>query len=91
MSSRQPSIAHSASAGFAAAYAALRFVLVAHYTRARQIARARGLATRYLAGHGFAAALWLASAFVPAPVRFAIWAVALAIDLGAEGAFLLFR
>ena len=70
------------SAGFAAAYAALRFVLVAQYARARQIERARGLATRYLAGHGFAAALWLTSAFVPAPARFAIWAVALAIDLG---------
>ena len=70
------------SAGFAAAYAALRFVLVAQYGRARQIERARGLATRYLAGHGFAAALWLGSAFVPAPARFAIWALALAIDLG---------
>jgi low temperature requirement protein LtrA len=70
------------SAGFAAAYAVLRFVLVAQYARARQIERARGLATRYLAGHGFAAALWLTSAFVPAPARFAIWAVALAIDLG---------
>ena len=57
-------------------------MLVAQYARARQIERARGLATRYLAGHGFAAALWLASAFVPAPARFVIWAVALAIDLG---------
>jgi len=70
------------SAGFAAAYAVLRFVLVAQYARARQVERARGLATRYLAGHGFAATLWLASAFVPAPARFAIWALALAIDLG---------
>ena len=70
------------SAGFAAAYAAMRFVLVAQYARARQIEKARGLATRYLAGHGFAATLWLASAFVPAPTRFVVWAVALAIDLG---------
>ena len=70
------------SAGFAAAYAAMRFVLVAQYARARQIQSARGLATRYLAGHGLAAALWLVSAFVPAPARFVVWAVALAIDLG---------
>lgn len=70
------------SAGFAAAYATMRVVLVLHYARARQIERARGLATRYLAGHGAAAALWLASAFVPAPARFAVWAIALAIDLG---------
>jgi low temperature requirement protein LtrA len=70
------------SAGFAAAYAVMRFVLVAQYWRARQVEGARGLATRYLAGHGIAAVLWLLSAFVPAPGRFVIWAVALAIDLG---------
>lgn len=70
------------SAGFAAAYATLRFVLVAQYARARQIHSARRLATRYLAGHGLAAALWLVSAVVPAPERFVIWVVALAIDLG---------
>jgi low temperature requirement protein LtrA len=70
------------SAGFAAAYAAMRFVLVAHYLRARQLHTARELATRYLVGHGSAAALWLASALIPTPFRFAIWAVALAIDLG---------
>jgi low temperature requirement protein LtrA len=60
----------------------LRFVLVAQYARARQIHSARRLATRYLAGHGAAAALWLVSAVVPAPERFVIWVVALAIDLG---------
>jgi low temperature requirement protein LtrA len=70
------------SAGFAAAYAVVRVVLVAQYARARDIAPARGLATRYLTGHGVAAGLWLASAFVPAPARYAVWAVALAIDLG---------
>jgi low temperature requirement protein LtrA len=70
------------SAGFAAAYAVVRFVLVLQYARARSVHQARGLATRYLAGHGFAAALWLSSAFVMAPARFLIWAIALAIDLG---------
>ena len=70
------------SAGFAAAYAAMRLVLVAQYWRARQIDCARALATRYLAGHGVAAVFWLLSAFVPAPPRFVVWAVALALDLG---------
>jgi low temperature requirement protein LtrA len=70
------------SAGFAAAYAAMRFVLVAQYARARRIESARELATRYLVGHGVAAVLWLSSAFVPAPLRFVFWVVALALDLG---------
>lgn len=70
------------SAGFAAAYGVLRLFLVAQYARARSIERARRLATHYLAGHGIAALLWIASALVPAPLRFLIWAVAFVIDLG---------
>ena len=70
------------SAGFAAAYAAVRFVLVAQYFRARHVPDARPLTTRYLVGHGTAALLWLTSALVPAPVRFWIWGLAFAIDLG---------
>jgi low temperature requirement protein LtrA len=69
------------SAGFAAAYAVLRFMLVAQYARARQVDAARRLASLYMAGHGIAAALWLVSAFVPAPGRFLIWAAAFVIDL----------
>jgi low temperature requirement protein LtrA len=70
------------SAGFAAAYAAVRLVLVAQYFRARQVPEARALATRYLTGHGIAALLWLVSALVPAPERFWVWGVAFALDLG---------
>jgi low temperature requirement protein LtrA len=70
------------SAGFAAAYAAVRFVLVAQYFRARHVPEARPLTTRYLWGHGGAALLWLGSALVPAPARFWIWAIAFAADLG---------
>src|SRR5262249_24329483 len=58
------------SAGFAAAYAAVRFILVAQYVRARRLVEARPLTVRYIAGHGLAAVLWLASALVPAPERF---------------------
>jgi low temperature requirement protein LtrA len=70
------------SAGFAAAYAAVRLVLVAQYFRARRVPEARPLTTRYLVGHGGAALLWLASALAPAPARFWIWAIAFAVDLG---------
>ena len=75
-------LASRSSAGFAAAYAAARLVLVAQYFRARHLKVARGLAARYIAGHGSAAALWLLSAVVPAPARFWLWAAAFAIDLG---------
>ena len=70
------------SAGFAAAYSIVRFLLVAQYFRARSVPDAGPLTTRYLAGHGSAAVLWLGSALVPAPARFWIWALAFAIDLG---------
>jgi low temperature requirement protein LtrA len=69
------------SAGFAAAYAAMRFVLVGQYFRARGVPGAAPLATRYLLGHGAAATLWMASAFIPAPGRFVVWAIAFLIDL----------
>jgi low temperature requirement protein LtrA len=71
-----------ASAGFAAAYAAMRIILVGQYLRARRIPAARALASRYAAGHGVAATVWLISAVIPAPARFLWWAIAFAIDLG---------
>jgi low temperature requirement protein LtrA len=70
------------SAGFAAAYAVMRLVLVVQYLRVRHVARARELAGRLGAGCAIAASLWLASAFVPAPARFWVWGVALVVDLG---------
>jgi low temperature requirement protein LtrA len=70
------------SAGFMAAYAVLRLLLVAQYYRARHLPETRPLTTRYIAGHGSAAVLWLVSAFVPAPARYAIWTAAFALDLG---------
>jgi low temperature requirement protein LtrA len=56
-------------------------VLVAQYLRARRIRRARAWTTRLAASCGVAAALWLISALVPAPLRFWLWAVALGIDV----------
>jgi low temperature requirement protein LtrA len=70
------------SAGFAAAYAVLRLVLVFQYWRASRIPHARGLAGSHAAGYGVAAALWLTSALTPLPGRFVLWVLAFAIDLG---------
>lgn len=72
----------ASTAGFAAAYAVLRLLLVAQYLRARHLPNARALTTRYAVGHGVAAVLWLLSAVLPIPWRYAIWGVALTIDLG---------
>jgi len=70
------------AAGFVAAYAAMRFVLALQYFRVRGVQRSRTLAIRYASTSAVAALLWLVSAFVDAPGRFWIWAVALTIDLG---------
>jgi len=70
-----------ASAGFAAAYAAVRLVLVGQYFRARRVPGAGPLATRYLVGHGIAAVVWLISSLLPPPGRFWLWAGAFVIDL----------
>jgi low temperature requirement protein LtrA len=70
------------SAGFMAAYGVLRLVLVAQYARARHLPDARPLTARYVAGHGTAALMWLASALLPAPARYGLWAAAFVVDLG---------
>jgi low temperature requirement protein LtrA len=70
------------SAGFAAAYAAMRLVLVLQYLRARHVPESRPLTTHYAIGFGTAAFVWIVSALVDPPARYWLWAVALAIDLG---------
>jgi low temperature requirement protein LtrA len=70
------------TAGFTAAYAALRLVLVGQYARALAIAEARPLARRCMAGCGLAAVIWLASALIPVPIRYWLWAAAFVLDLG---------
>jgi low temperature requirement protein LtrA len=70
------------SAGFAAAYAGMRFVLVAQYWRARRVEASRRLTSAYAAGFGAAAVCWLISALIPVPGRFWLWGLALVIDLG---------
>ena len=78
----QDALDSRSSAGFAAAYAVVRVLLVVQYVRARRLPETRALTTRYIVGHGAAAVLWLASAFTPAPERYWVWAAAFALDLG---------
>jgi low temperature requirement protein LtrA len=67
---------------FSAGYAAARLVLLAMYVRVyRHVTETRRLVGGYLVGFGLAAAVWSASILAPEPARFALWAVALTIDL----------
>ena len=70
------------SAGFAAAYAVMRLVLVAQYVRSSAQPGRQRLAREYAIGFGLAACVWLASSLVAAPARYGWWAVAMAIDVG---------
>ena len=70
------------SAGFAAAYGAMRLILAARYLRATAWPGHRQLALEHAAGCGAAGAIWIASAVVLPPARYVLWAAALAIDLG---------
>jgi low temperature requirement protein LtrA len=68
---------------FVIAYVAVRAILIALYLRAwRQLPLARPLLTAYTLGFSAASALWLVSLAFPGPARYAIWALALAVDLG---------
>ncbi|HET9119892.1 MAG TPA: low temperature requirement protein A [Solirubrobacterales bacterium] len=71
------------SMAFAIGYAVVRLLLVALYVRARLHVREQGrrLIDTYIVTITFTAGLWLASIMFPAPYRFIIWGVALALDL----------
>lgn len=70
------------SNNFAISYAAIRAFLVIEYIRAgHKIPAARLLANRYAQGFLISAILWLISAAIPMPIRFVLWALALAIDV----------
>jgi low temperature requirement protein LtrA len=70
------------AAGFAAAYAVMRIILVLQYVRAQSVERSKRLTNYYAAGFGLAALLWLVAAFLDAPERFWVWGAALAVEIG---------
>src|SRR5215468_4112244 len=69
------------AAGFGAAYAVMRIILVVQYVRARSLERSKRLTNYYAAGFGLAASLWLVAAFLNAPERFWVWGAALAVEI----------
>lgn len=70
------------SVPIALAYTGTRVVLVAMYARVWwHIADSRPLVGGYLRGFGVDTVLWIASIFVPAPARYALWGLAMAISL----------
>jgi len=76
-----PNALGKSSIGFALSYAAVRSILVAEYYRAgKHIPHVRPIVNRYIAGFGFAAALWVISTFIEMPHRFIVWYVAIVID-----------
>jgi len=75
--------AAGSSAGFALSYVAVRIVLITLYDRARRhVPEARPLVVRYMRGFSVSAALWLISLAFQGTARYAIWAIAMAIDIG---------
>jgi low temperature requirement protein LtrA len=73
-----------ASRGFVLAYVFVRIMLLALYARAiRHVEQGRAIAVFYFVAFSAAVAVWLASLLFPAPERYWIWVLALAIELPA--------
>ncbi|MFL6347151.1 MAG: low temperature requirement protein A [Nitrososphaeraceae archaeon] len=71
------------SSWFALSYTIMRTILVIEYLRTRRhVPAARQLTTRYSIGFSIAAGIWFASIFVPPPIRFIMWIIGLAADIG---------
>jgi low temperature requirement protein LtrA len=69
------------STGFALSYVAARAILIGLWLRGGlHDGPAFPTACRFASGFGFAALLWVASIAAPAPAKFVLWAVAMAID-----------
>lgn len=71
------------SAEFATAYAALRLIITFLYVQAwRSVPPARALTERYVISFAASLILWIFSIFVPIPIRFWLWGLALLIEIG---------
>lgn len=77
-----PNALSDGSINFAAAYAALRLIIIVLYMQAwRHVPVSRDITARYIASFSVAFFLWLASMVIPPPVRFGVWAIALLIEI----------
>ena len=73
----------SAVVGFVLAYSLMRFLVAGLFMRARRHVSAdlRPFVAFYAAGNIIGATIWLSSLLVPAPWRYAVWAIGLAVEL----------
>lgn len=80
---RQAMAGHGGTVGFAIGYVVLRAFLLALYIRARRHVTGEGrrLVQIYLVGYSVTTALWLLSIFIPSPLRYVLWGVAMVADL----------
>ena len=79
-----PAAFHGASSGFVLAYVFVRVVLLALYARAiRHLQEGRAIAVFYFGAFSAAVVVWLLSLLFPAPERYWVWALALAIEIAA--------
>ena len=77
-----PMVRTTGAVGFAAAYVALRLVLVGLYARAwRHLPDMRHATSVYVIGFGAGAALWTLSLVVPSDVRPVLWLAGGAVEL----------
>jgi low temperature requirement protein LtrA len=77
-----PSVSGHGGSWFALGYGAVRLLLAAFYWRARSVGPDGGrLARFYAAGFAAVGLLWVVSIAVPEPARFAVWGVAVVVDV----------
>ena len=70
------------SANFAASYATLRLIIILLYLQAwRLVPQSRALTARYATSFSVAFLLWTISIATPEPIRYWLWAIALAIEI----------
>lgn len=77
-----PDAFEGGSAGFAISYVCIRLVLLVLYGRVIRLAeKGRALALFYFSVFSLAVVVWLVSLAVPEPARYALWAVALTLEV----------
>jgi low temperature requirement protein LtrA len=72
------------TAGFVAAYGAMRLLLAVQYAGEAGVPTHRRLVWRRSAGLAVGGMAWLLSAMLPVPLRYVAWGVAVLIELGVE-------
>ncbi|MDB9525141.1 low temperature requirement protein A [Oscillatoria sp. CS-180] len=75
-------VLHGRSEQFAIIYSTLRLVIICLYAQAwRSVPESRELTARYTISFSVAFLLWVLSIATPEPIRFWLWAIALAIEI----------